>query len=252
MNYLRIIVDFVCIPFSRRVDVEDDPDIQREGAWYATEFKPKPSSEADYEIALKYAEEYYKEVKESYAALEKKAEWFFPLAIAAISVVYLMSPEKTFGSLFTWGIPSVIFSILAFLSLLRVKIPGVRPTGMPIRGAIECVESSVDARAIISANLHCATQKLAKVIEWKAKQITFASFALVGAFTFAPLVLFAPHAPAVTSAVVVDIPLAKPRSSAAATQVPPVGSREALQLRVSLPASLELRGRLELKTEESR
>jgi hypothetical protein len=190
MKYLWVIWNLLRTPFSHRNSVKDEADVQQEQFWYSNEFKPRP--DVDYGIALKYAEDRYKEIRDVFASLDKKADWLYGLAIAAIAAVYLMSPNKRFSSLASWGLPSLVFSALAFISIIRTKAPGERPSCMSIRGAIQCVESPESPIAIISANLHCAVKELAKVNAWKANQIANASHALIVAFFLAPLVLFAP------------------------------------------------------------
>jgi hypothetical protein len=188
----------LAIPFSRRKRVKDEPEVQEAQAWYSNEFKPRAG--VDYGIALKYAEESYKEVRDVFAALDKKAEWLYGLAIAAIAAVYLMSPDKRLWSLITWGLPSLFLSGLALVSIIRTRMPGDRPAGMSIRGALQCVESTENPIAIISANLHCAVCELAKVNSWKATQIVNASLTLLLAFGLAPLVLLAPDSVKTTPA----------------------------------------------------
>ena len=125
MKCLWAIWNLVSIPFSHRNSVKDEPDIQQEQAWYSNEFKPRVG--LDYGIALKYAEDYYRELRDTFASLDKKAEWLYGLTIAAIAAVYLMSPDKRLWSLI-WGLPSLVFSGLAFLSIIRTRNPR-RTTG---------------------------------------------------------------------------------------------------------------------------
>jgi hypothetical protein len=198
MNYyVSLALGLLRAPFSRLGNVRDKPKVKEARQWYFDTFKPKTG--ISYDIALKYAEDNDKELKDSFAALDKKAEWFYGVAIVAMSAVYFMAPEKTVCRLVTWGLPSLALSAIAFVSLMRTKIPGARPGGLDIKGAIDCVESQDNPSAVISANLHCATKELAEVNEWKAKQITSASYALVLAFFLAPLVLCAPPKSATTS-----------------------------------------------------
>ncbi len=189
MMVLQVIWSFLSTPFSRYGSVKDKPDIQKEHAWYSKEFKPKAG--VDYGIALRYAEGHYQEARDTWASLDRKATWLYSLIVAVVAAIYLMSGGQ-FSSLITWGLPALVFSGLAFLNIIRTKIPGERPVGMSIRGAIQCVESKENPSAIISANLHCATQELVKVNARKASLVVNASYALMVAFFLAPLVLIAP------------------------------------------------------------
>jgi hypothetical protein len=192
------------IPFCHRNQVADEPDIKREHVWYSSEFKPKEG--VDYAIVLKYAENLYNQALTTFSSLYKKAEWLYGLTIAAIAAVYLMCPDKRISVLLAWGLPSLVFSGLAFISIIRTKCPGERPASMSIRGAIQCVESPDNPSAILSANLHCATKEILKVNAWKANQITNASYALIVAFVLAPIVLAAPSPNKVTSSRAADSP----------------------------------------------
>jgi hypothetical protein len=212
--------------------MQDEPDIQQEHDWYSKEFKAK--ADVDYGIVLKYAENLYREALVTFASLDKKAEWLYGLTIAAIASVYLLSPEKKISTLISWGLPSLVFSGLAFISIIRTKSPGERPASMSIRGAIQCAESSEDPSAIISANLHCATKEILKVNAWKANQIANASRALIFAFFLAPLVLFAPSPEKFTFFGVADIPPA----------TAPFGVEPMVQPLELQQASVELRGRV--------
>jgi hypothetical protein len=238
MNCLWMIWSLLSIPFSHRNSVKNEVDVQREQAWYSNEFKPR--TDVDYGIALKYAEDRYQELRDVFASLDRKAEWLYGLTVAAIAAVYLMCPDKRLLSLISWGLPSLLFSGLAFLSIVRTKIPGERPAGMSIRGAIQCVESTENPSAIISANLHCAAKELVKVNAWKANQVANASHALMVAFFLAPLVLFAsPPEEAISSRAADSLPATSP--SGAEPMAP--------LLRGWSAASLE--GRLLLKFEKN-
>ncbi len=185
MKWLRTLT---CLwPFYGRRSVRDDSELQKEKAWYKKEFRPKDG--ADYAITLRYAENNFKDVKDTFSALDKKADWLYAATIASIGAVYIMS-GKNIAAL-AWGLPSLFFSALAFINIMRTKTPGERPGGMTTRGAIECAEHDAPS-AFISANLHCATKELTYVNAWKAARVTGASYAVIFAFALAPLTLLAP------------------------------------------------------------
>jgi hypothetical protein len=190
-NFLHTIGLYISGLWPRRfnvADMENSPRYQKEMDWYMKEFKPKVG--ADYTIALTYAKEHYEEAKALFTSLDKKAEWFYGLAIVAMSAVYLLLPDKTLFSL-TWGIPSLLCAFLALWSLVSMRLPTIRPTGMTVRGAMECVEHDIGQNATpwICANLHCAIQDWNAINAWKAYRLHYAGRAILVAFLLVPLVM---------------------------------------------------------------
>ena len=182
----------ISFPFYPAIVASDEPAAKDERAWYSGEFKPKEG--ADYAAALNYAEGRYQEARDTFATLDERAAWLYGVGIASILAIYLLSPQKTLLSL-AFGLPSILLSAYALLSIMRAKTPSESASPMDIRGAIECVDTAGNPVPWICASLHCATEALTLTNRWKATHVKNASIALVLSFFLAPTILLSARRP---------------------------------------------------------
>lgn len=177
-KWIGAVRHFFLFPFSSGINVLADPDVKSQTAWYE-EWRAKEGIK--YDVALKYAEHKYKEVVDGSAILEKKAEWFYGLAIATIGAAVYLSPEKSITGMM-WAVPSILLSGLAIKSVMSVRTPGDRPAAMTVRNAIRCVEGPEDPVPVLCGNFHIATEAAKRVNTWKSDHLRNASRALVAGF----------------------------------------------------------------------
>jgi hypothetical protein len=169
----RPIWRFITIPLRPSFSAEEDVEMGKARDWF---FNFQPVREKDYSLALTYARQKYDDVKEAYAALDKKAEWIFGIGILATSAAFLVFKERHIGIF--WGLSFLAFSAWGILGALRARVPADKATPMSIRDVIERVANTYDATPWICASLHHTTMWMKKSAEWKALLLKNACYSI--------------------------------------------------------------------------
>ena len=150
-----------------------------EDAWYQT-FEPR--ADADYDTVADYAAQKYDEARERYEAQEKKIEWLFGLAAAATGLLVAF-PDRL-KSPFGACLPSFVAFLTSMALSLWARLPGVFPSGLAVRSAIQLVRYNRPPKPWIAASQHCAIKAQQLIISWKTDHIQGAVFFLLLGLVF--------------------------------------------------------------------
>jgi hypothetical protein len=173
----------IATPFRHPPDLANNPALEDDLKWYR-EFQP--IHWLDYSVVLKHAENKYKEIRDINDAVDKKCEWLFTISTAASYGLYGLIQAR--GVPLLAGIPSLFFFGLALLGIIRVRMPGVRPTPMAVRSAIKQGEKAPNITAWLCASHHIAVRELGIVNQWKTVQAKNSLTCVVVATILAALV----------------------------------------------------------------
>lgn len=178
--------------------------------WFVERFgPPDPRAHEDYQLALEdpalpqtdadlsslpqFADRKYREAKEVFDALDRKATALFGIAT---TLATLLVGSLTTGrvSLFFASFPLLVF-LLAMFCALRVQLPALYPGMFSIRRAVEHATSgTLDAELI--AVTHRAVVAFRVVTDWKSRMIAWSTMLIA-----LGLLLVVPMAAAVSQGV---------------------------------------------------
>jgi hypothetical protein len=163
--------------FTPRPKSKYDEEWEKDQRWGAT---LTAKEGADYEAASKYADDQYKEMRDIFDAVDKKAEWIFGIAFAGSGA--LLFAMKSWG-LGLYCLPALACTVAAMHFALRAKAPGPREMPLPIKTAVEVIENDPSWRPILIAGVYCATTALKRLIDWKGDELQKSARALFVAAT---------------------------------------------------------------------